>query len=346
MQSSLESFVLRFVEHAGGVAEAVEPQVYDVLAPEPLDRELGARIVFDPEALADYPSAQLLAFGNPALDALFALAQADKRAARVYVRGLNVNPHNVQSLAAQSLTLAPGVTLRVSAHRPLHYAHALFWFQATFVSDEKTQRTFHAGVDLHYKRSARHLDRLVREHGDDLLADDAPIAYPEAPALTLEAGYALALEEALAAITIAAHERLNDLQRALGLETRRIDTYFDDMRAELDARAERADDAEAGARFAAQRAALDREQAGQLADLRRKMALAIDVKLINLLTIWQPKIRIDAALRDGKTESAPFVLTYDPLQKRLDAPACPNCGRSTFALRYTKQGRLHCADCH
>lgn len=343
---SLESFVLRYIEHVGGIFEQVEPQVYSVLAPEPLGRDLGTSITFDPEALADHPAAQLLVFGNPALDALLERAQTHNRVARTYVRGLNVNPHNVEALAQRGLMLAAGTTLRVVSHRPLHHLSALFWFQALFASDEKVQQTYEIGIDLYYKRPARHLAKLIREQlGSDLFGDAPALAYPEAPAVTLTEAYAQARDEAMSGVTVGAHERLNELRRVLTLETTRITRYFEDSRSELDDRAARTSAPEDQIRFSAQRAALDREQAGQLADLRRKMSLGVQIRLINLLLIWQPKIHIEARLSMGKLTSDVITLTYDPLQRRLDAPVCPSCSRPTLALRVSGQGRLKCGDC-
>ncbi len=343
---SLESFVLRYIEHVGGIFEEIEPQVYSVLAPEPLGHDLGSSITFDPEALADHPAAQLLAFGNPALDALFERAQVHNRVARTYVRGLNAHPHDVEALAERGLMLATGTTLRAVSHRPLHHLSALFWFQALFASDEKVQQTYEVGIDLYYKRPARHLAKLIREQLDSDLFGDAPaVAYPEAAVATLTEAYAQARDEATLGVTVSAHERLNELQRVLTLETTRINRYFDDSRSELDERAARTGAAEDQARFSAQRAALDREQAGQLADLRRKMSLSVQMRLINLLLVWQPKIHIEARLSMGKVTSDEITLTYDLLQRRLDAPVCPSCSRPTLALRVSGQGRLKCGDC-
>ena len=340
----LESFFLRYIEQAGGVWDEVEPQVYDLLLPEPLQRELGDRVAFDPETLQDYPTAQLLAFGNPALDFVFEQAQTNSRVAKVYLGGVNLAPHNLAALVQRGLQLPAGQTISVVSQRPLHYLSALWWFQATFTSDEKVQETYTIGTDLHYGRINRHLEELVREGGLSV-AEDPQIAYPDAPAMSLSAGYALARDEAARAITVAAHERLNELQRLLLRETERIGHYFDDSRAELDERAVRAKTPEDGQRFAAQRIALDREQQAQTGELRRKMALSVTVRLIAVKQVCQPKVRVAARLSADKLPSAELVLTYDPAQKKLDAVPCPTCQRPTLALALNKAGQITCPEC-
>ena len=340
----LESFFLRYIEQAGGVWDEVEPQVYDLLLPDSLERELGTRVAFDPEALHDHPTAQLLAFGNPALDFVFEQAQANSRVAKVYVGGVNLAPHNLAAWVQRGLQVPVGQSVSVLAHRPLHYLSALWWFQATFTSDEKVQETYAIGTDLHYGRITRHLEELVREGGLSV-AEVPQIAYPDAPALPLARGYGLAREEATRTITVAAHERLNELQRLLLRETERIAQYFDDSRTELDERAARAKTPEDVQRFAAQRIALDREQQAQTGELRRKMALSVNVRLIALMLVCQPKVRVVARLNADKLPSAELVLTYDPAQKKLDAVPCPTCQRPTLSLALNKGGQITCPEC-
>lgn len=347
--SALESFFLRYIEHAGGVWDEIEPQLYDLLLPEPLERVLGTRVTFDPEALQDHPAAQLMAFGNPALDTVFEQAQTQHHVAQVYLGGLNLVPHNLATIVQRGLQLTPGSAVSVLSQRPLHHQVVLWWFQATFVSDEKVQETYAIGTDLHFGRITRHLDVLLREYeANGNLSDSPAIAYPNASALPLATGYMLAREEATRAITVAAHERLNELQRLLAHEVERINRYFDDSREELDERLLRIKEADDSTKLLAQRAAYDREQSAQINELRRKMALSVQVRLINMLLVYQPKVHIAARLNNvsgGNTNSAEMTLVYDPANKRLDPIPCPNCGRPTLSLHLSKSGQVFCDEC-
>jgi hypothetical protein len=94
--SPLEEFLLDYMEVAGGVWQAVEPQVYEALLPAAVEHAIGVaasdgvlRFTLDPEALPDYPTAQLMAFGNPLLDRIFEHAQLLGQTAQVYLTGFN-----------------------------------------------------------------------------------------------------------------------------------------------------------------------------------------------------------------------------------------------------------------
>src|SRR5439155_20443786 len=190
-RSPLEEFVRDYAEVTGGVWEEVEPQVYDVLLPSggPAGSEEALRVAFDPEALPEHPGAQLASYGTPLIDRLLADALERGRFTRLYVIGLNLAPHDLAGRARRALTLPPQSRLSVERVRLLHFAQMVFWFQATFVSDQKEQEVLPVALDLHYGRQVRHLEQLL----DKSRLSEAPAVYlPEAPRLSLAAAYPLA----------------------------------------------------------------------------------------------------------------------------------------------------------
>lgn len=354
----LESFILRYAEAVDGLWQPVEPQVYDVLLPPGAGQALElppaadmARLAFDPDALADYPQAHLMVFGNPLLDRIFQHAQSLGRVGQVFVVGLNLAPHDLPGLLKRNLDMADGASLQLLAGRVQHYTAALFWFQSTFVSDEQEQAVFTVGVDLHYGRLARHALQLLNEAP---VADAPPVAYPEAAAITSVQAYALAREEVVRAITVAAHARLADLQRFLQRETDRISRYFADLRDELAERRERAlsrgapDAAGEAPMIDSQRAALDREEQAQLVELRRKMALSVQVRLLNTLFLVQPKLSMRIRLSPApsrKGAAGEASLVFDPVTRKPEPWPCPLCSKPTLSLALTLPGQVVCADC-
>src|SRR5260370_1125265 len=185
----LEEFVRDYLEASGGGWGEVEPHVYDVQLPaagsEGEGREV-MRIAFDPEALPEHPDSQLASYGTPFIDRLLAAAVARGRYARLYLIGLNLAPHDLVSHLHRALTLPEQATLKPVDARPLHLAQALFWFQGTFVSDQKEQEIVPVALDLHYGRLVRHLDQLL-EHSR--LAEAPSLPLPEAPRLRLAPAY-------------------------------------------------------------------------------------------------------------------------------------------------------------
>jgi len=77
----------------GGLEEEIEPQVYDVLFP---DSDKPLRVAFDPDALPEHPSAQLLTFGSALLDDLLGKAQARGSVGFAFLDDVQVAPHALE----------------------------------------------------------------------------------------------------------------------------------------------------------------------------------------------------------------------------------------------------------
>jgi hypothetical protein len=218
----------------------------------------------------------------------------------------------------------------------------VFWFQATFVSDQKEQEVVPAALDLHYGRPVRHLDALL-DHAR--LAEAPPSPLAEARRLSLAAAYPLAREAVLPTVAALANIRGRDNAAHVERQAARMSRYYADLRAELDEQVRRAAGrGENLARFAGRREALEREEHFRVTELRQKSALRVQLRLLTVLLVQQPKLLVRAVV-EGKREAAPLELVWDPLTAAVEAVPCPACGRPTFAWAWTRQGRLVCPAC-
>lgn len=335
----LEGFVRDYVETAGGVWDEVEPQVYDVLLPEASNRGV-VRLAFDPEALPDHPAAQLASFGTPLVDRFLADALERGRSARFYLVGLNLTPHDLAGRARRAVSLGQGLALHLQRARPLHFAQAVYWLEATFVSDQKEQEIVPVAIDLHHGREMRHLDQLLDRAR---LAEHPALPLPEARRLTVAAAYPGARERALRTLAALANTRARELSERLERQIVRMTRYYSDLRSELQEQRDRAeargDDL---AKLETRRQALDREERLRVAELRQKSALRLEVRLLQLAVIQQPKLLLHCSVAPA---SVPLELVWDPLTEAIEAAPCPECGRPTLALELTRQHRLTCPEC-
>jgi hypothetical protein len=339
-RSPLEDFVRDYVETVGGAWDEVEPQVYDVLLPA--DGGGVLRLAFDPEALPEHPGAQLASFGTPLIDRVLADAVRRGRSARLYLVGLNRAPHDLAVRVRRGLTLGERLQFRLERVRALHFAQAVYWFEATFVSDQKEQEIMPVALDLHYGRQVRHLEQLL-DHARLAERPAQPLA--EARRLSAAAAYPLARERVLRSLATLANTRSRELAERLDRQVARMGRYYSDLRGELEEQARRGRRGEEGAaKRAARREALDREERLRVAELRQKSTLRLHLRLLNLLLIQQPKLLLRAQVSSAKA-AAPLKLVWDPLTDALEAAPCPDCGRPTFAFDLTRQGRLVCPAC-
>ena len=126
---------------------------------------------------------------------------------------------------------------------PLHFPQAVFWFEATFVSDQKEQELLPVAVDLHQGRQVRHLERLL-DHAH--LGESPWSPLPEARHGGLASAYPLARDRVVRTVAALANVRVRELGERLDRQIARMTRYYADLRAEMEEQAERARDPRRG----------------------------------------------------------------------------------------------------
>ncbi len=345
MSDPLEQFLIEYVDTIGGLADAVEPQVYDVLLP---DAEQPVRVAFDPDALPEHPAAQLLTFGSALLDQLLEQAQTRGRVGIAFLDDVHLSPHTLEQRVRRELTLPAALVLHVDRARPFYVTHSLFWFEVTHSGDEIEQSLYPVAIDRYYGREVRYLDALL---DGNRFSEIRGWAFPDATALPLAQSYLIAREAVARTARAEAKARQHQMQIRLREQTDRLKRYYADLRAELAERIEkttaRGDETES---LRLRQDALNREESLRFEELQRKAQLRVQLELTNLLHVKVPRLLVDArvGVAEGKRialRTTTLQLTWNPLVERTDAVACPTCRHPAFELRLDRQGELRCAAC-
>jgi hypothetical protein len=235
--------------------------------------------------------------------------------------------------------------LKVERARPMHFPQAVFWFEATFVSDQKEQDLLTVAIDVHHGRQVRHMEeRLDRAH----LAERPWTPLADAPHPGLITAYPIARDRVVRTLSAMANTYHRELHERLDRQLVRIGRYYADLRVEVQEQAKKAEGrGEDTAKFAARTEGLEREEQLRAGELRRKSQLKVHLLLLNLLVIHQPKLMLNAAVTASSTGSVAGRLEwiYDPLVEAVEAAVCPECRHPTFEFAVTRQGRLVCPAC-
>jgi hypothetical protein len=345
----LESFLREYLDKTGGVWDEVEPQVYDVALPAGTELPTGrgsnsgvVRLTFDPEALPEHPSAQLASFGTPLVDRLLSDALQRGRAGQFAVVGLNLQPHDLLTRLRRNLNVAPA-TIQIERMRALNFPQIVFWFQAAFVSDQKEQIILPVAIDLHHGREVRHADELLNPAR---LAEHPSPPLPPARTSSLTRGYRLARSQILRSVTALANNRGRELTERCDIQIARLERYYADLRAELNEQKRRARNAdEATARHAERMVALEREQQVRAAELRKKSILHVDLRLLQLLRIEQPKLLVQIVLAAEDHAAGRLEVVWDPLLESVEAISCPLCSKPSYDFTLSRSGQVGCEAC-
>lgn len=327
----LEQFVREYVEQAGGVWDEVEPQVYDLL----IDDE-PVRVTFDPEALPEHPSAQLASLGTPLMDRLLGDAARAGAHTVLYAGGLNVRPHDLPGRLRRAFTCPDNVSPTPTGVRLCFFPQAAYRFIATFVSDQKEQASLELALDLHSGREVRHLGRLLEQ----AQLTERPIEpLPEAPHLSLHAGFTVACRQVARSLAPLANQRRRELSDRTGRQIERMDRYYARMLEELEQQPQRmSDPVEAAARKRSRAEAIQRERLLRTAELRQKALLRVTLALSHVLVIHLPKLLVRFDLSPGPGAATAgrgtkHEAVYDLITESFE-PITPAPGRApTFDLR-------------
>ena len=346
--SPLEAFQRDYLDKTGGIWEEVEPQVYDMVLPygTTLPGRGGEgsviRLTFDPEALPEHPAAQLASFGTPLVDRLLDDAVKRGRRGQFYLVGQNLQPHDLLNRVRRSLHVEPA-TIQIERTRALHFPQVIFWFQAAFVSDQKEQIILPVAIDLHYGREVRHRDQLLEP---SRLAEHPAPPLPPARSMSLHSGYQLARGQLLRTLASLANNRGRELHDRCDLQVNRLERYYADLRTELDDQKRRARNVEeAAVRHTERLAALEREEKLRVAELRQKSILHVDLRLLQLLRIEQPKLLAQIQLSAKDHVSGKLEVVWDPLLEMVEAISCPSCGKPSYEFKLNKSGQIQCGSC-
>lgn len=159
----------------------------------------------------------------------------------------------------------------------------------------------------------------------------------------------LAREEVLRALMTEANSQQRERRQHAAAEIGRMERYYADLRTELaERRAKALAKGEDVKPLLDREAALEREAALRIDELRRKAVVRAQLRLSNLLRLHIPRLFLPLRLvstdrRDLR--SWDLSATWDPLTEQTDALECPHCRRPTFTLTLPRRAPLGCPIC-
>jgi hypothetical protein len=351
---ALRDFVSEFLEREGAAVEPVEPDGLDVLAPAPLRAAFGwpdfLRLGFG-ATLA--PGTVRIGLESDWLDRFGELIGERGRCAerQLAVSDAATAPSDPERMLDRAFDL-PNAAWRLRGTAPAWTACLLLAFRYTATSDEKREGLVWFGLNLGtgagldgdlLGKLRAHLGRETDWH---------------APAPQIRAAAVAGLDMAkLAArlLPLVDHRVRHDLASFLHVMRRRLDRdrgriydYHDGLRRvaqrKLAALATAAGDkAEADRKREALRiAAIEREYAAKLEDLRHHYALRATVDWVQTLMLFAPVQRYDVLIKRRKGER--FIrIDWHPAVRMIEPPPC-DWGAGAGRTRLVCDDRLHLTD--
>ncbi len=362
--SELADFVLNAFRQAGGIIEPPAYGVYEALLPDNVARRWSVpaygRLAFAGElpGITD-DDVTVVGYGHPLMETLVDDARAEPACAQVYINDLRLDKGDLLALAHKTftfsnarLTKAPRKSRKVSL---CHYVR--FNFKAALITDEKRERLVsvvmdaQAGYAVPELTQIEHLARLDEETTLGHLTF-APVRWTPGPGHKDGLLSRPVLEGLLERATRAALDELakpleklrRRAARYLELDRARLTGYYDDITRDLQRRIERTSDADRRTLMEDKLVSAQSEREAKLADVEAKYRLRVELELVNIQIIVQPKILLPVSIGNRKVQLERAIV-WDPLLHHIEPLACDVCGQAATRLALCNGGHLAHKDC-
>jgi hypothetical protein len=357
----LADFVLSYYREAGAIVEPPAYGVHEVLLPDDLAARLGVpayqHLAFDNALATEADEADEvthLSYGHPFVESLIEAARQAPACTHLYVNAVRLDKRGLADLARRALSFpnARLVEMKGQTESPVLGHYVRFNFKAALITDEKHEQLLSVLMDTQGGYAVKELAEIERlttlettsafEH----LSVMPPVWLPGEEPLSRQALEGL-LERAKRAALDQLAEPLDSLQRRaarfLELDRARLEQYYDDMQRDLTRRLERADEDRRKA-LEDKLVAVQAEREAKLADAEAKYRLRVELELINLLVIAQPRLVLPVKI-ENRTATITRTVMWNPLLHRIEPLACDVCGRASFRLFLCTGGHLAHEEC-
>lgn len=349
---SLEELVLGYCRQVGGLVEPPTYGVYEVLLPDDVAERWGIgphqRFAFS----ADMEEATSLHYGHTLVETIVEELRLRTANGRFFINNIRLEKPKLYEVIEKAISLPnakmfpiPSTALQVQMH---HYVQLNF--KVSLIADEKRELILPLWMDLQggYAINSADIERGAMLDMENRFPNIEPAALYWLDERPLSSKTFLALlDRARLSVAHELGDTLSNLQkrlqRLLELDRARLNDYYDDLRKDVERRLHKVEDDRRLA-LEAKLEAIATERQSKLEDVEQKYHLRIQLELLNLAVIAQPKVDLNVEIRK-RTASVKRRVTWDPLLHVVEGLVCDVCGLPGNSILLCENGHLAHAEC-
>ena len=357
---SLEELVLGYCRQVGGLVEPPAYGIYETLLPDEVSTRWGVgahqRFTFSAEAETE---STFLHYGHPLVETIVNELCLQTANGRFFINNVRLDKPGLYAIIEKAISFpnaklfpAPGAVEQPRLH---HYAR--FNFKVSLISDEKRELILPIWMDAQggYAVKGAEIERQAILDMENSFQHLQPAAafWNNEPPLAPKTLAAL-LERARKSVADELGDTLAGLQkrlrRFLELDRARLNEYYADLLKDVERRLQKADVSTGSTALdrrpalETKRAAITAERQSKLEDVEQKYHLRIQLELLNVAVIAQPKLDLTVEIRK-RAVAVKRVATWDPLLHVVEPLACDVCDQPGKSLSLCENGHLAHSDC-
>ncbi len=352
---SLQELILGYCRHLGALVEPPAYGVYEVLLPDEVAARWNVvalqRFVFPGDessaAVMEDGPVTYLNYGHPLVEVVVDELRHKIANGIFFVADLRLDKPGLFGTIEKALTFANAKMFQAprAVERRVIYHYIRFNFKASLIADEKHELILPIWMHLQggYAMRPNDIERLARletENSFKNLVEASPTwtsGKPLDPGVIttlLERSRQAALEE----LSPNLEGLRRRLQRYLELDRARLQQYYDNLIKYAEKRIQKAE-VEHRPVLEAKLTAIADERQAKLADIEQKYHLRVELELINLAAIAQPKLELTIEIQK-RGVSIQRRTVWDPLLHQVEPLTCDVCGKPGDNLALDENGHL------
>ena len=373
--TSLQNLILGYCQQVGGLVEPPAYGIHEVLLPEDVASRWGIdahqKFLFAGESKPwdEGNTAQqgnqvtLLHYGHPLVETVVEELRRQPANGRFFINNVRLEKPGLFTVIEKAMGLPNAKLFAVpgASDRRRLYLYVRFNFKASLVADEKRELLLPVCMHLQggYAVKWDEIERVAVLDIDNQFrhldpAEPVWLSRSAANPLSEEVLRPL-LERARRAASSELGGTLQTmekrLQRYLELDRARLQQYYDELKNDAVRRLQKAEEDRRPA-LEAKIAAIETERQAKLADVEQKYRLRVELELINIAVIAQPKLDLRVEIKK-RTATTQRQVAWDPLRHIIEPLTCDVCGLPGAELYLCENAHLahagclapHCVEC-
>ena len=307
------------------------------------------RFIFSSEAET---GSTFLHYGHPLVETIVNELRLQTANGRFFINNVRLAKPRLYAAIEKAISISNAKLFPVpgAVEQPRLHQYARFNFKVSLISDEKRELILPIWMDVQggYAVKGAEIERQaildVENQSQNLppaaaFWNNEPPLSPKVLAALLERARKSVADELGDTLV----NRQKRLQRFLELDRARLNEYYADLLKDADRRLQKVEDERRPA-LEAKRAAIAAERQSKLEDVEQKYHLRIQLELLNVAIIAQPKLDLTVEIRK-RDVTVKRVATWDPLLHVVEPLACDVCGQPGKSLSLCENGHLAHSDC-
>jgi len=343
----LRDFCQQTFTSLGGLVDTENDDILEVVTTDELANNFNGKsylkFVFDRTLLSQYPDAEFISYGHPNLDMLINLASQKGLVTRWYLNGLQTTTGYLRDKVAKKVKIY-NCKSKYLLDILERFSYCLFNFKISYISDDKKEEIKSVLVD---RFSAAVNNKLLNTL--DILSMGTECEFrgmSEGEIRPLNEVYQAACDYIKNDISPTIENMKNGIVKRLSKEIMRIQNYYLENEIEIKQKLSKELKSNERRQRLKQKLKINAiEKEKKILDLEEKYKLKVNIKLLNVALIYQPKIKCKLEII-GDGNRFYFNVFWNPIFKDIEEPFCMKCKSPSYDMWFTPTFGVICPTCY